>query len=191
MWDYICSLCKHTVSSESSLYWIYYELRNGTAHLYESLMFRDGAGVAGAVNIKATLHSVITALFPLPFGGRTAAQVSYYTGTWCVVCFNPVVWFETTGLDKASTQTLNRPLSGVVFLSVISLPIFVSLWLESGKPAVAFWHDLRVNLCANDCRSWGKDAHSLSSHSVALSPSNPTISVLTRLSLADSRDIRQ
>lgn len=64
---------------------------------------------------------------------------------------------------------------------------------EREEPAVAFWHDLRVNLCANDCGSRGEtlDAHSRSSHSAALSPSKPTVPVLTRLSLAHSGDIRQ
>lgn len=107
---------------------------------------------------------------------------------------SPVVRSETSGLDKSEDDKL---LTAPSLRCCISSLIFASSSAESTakheETAVAFWHDLRVNLCANDCRSWGKtlDAHSLSSHSAALSPSNPTISVLTRLSLADSRDIRQ
>lgn len=164
------------------------------------LMFRRGAGVPGAVIIEAIPSVVGTPLFPLTFSKWTGSQVPHYTGAWCVLRFNPAARSETSGLDKSENDKLLTALSQVLYFAVWFHRWYLPVWGSSvgsaakhEEPAVAFWHDLRVNLCANDCRSWGKtlDAHSLSSHSAALSPSNPTISVLTRLSLADSRDIRQ
>lgn len=164
------------------------------------LMFRRGAGVPGAVIIEPIPSVLATPLFPLTFSKWTESQVPHYPGAWRILRFNPAACSETSGLDKSKDDKLLTALSQVLYFAVWFHCRYLPVWgssVESAakhkEPAVAFWHDLRVNLCANDYRSWGKtlDAHSLSCHSAALSPSSPTISVLTCLSLADSRDIRQ
>lgn len=165
-------------------------------------MFRHGPGVAGADNIKASLSLLCNnGVIPSDIW-RVDTLGSHITQGHDV--YSALIPWLVLRLPAWTTQgwnTLNHPLSGVVFLSVISLPIFVRLWRKSGKRREA-----RGASCGILARpqsqfmcKWLQVMRKGCPFSIlpfccfiSLQPRHfCKLSVLNRLSLADSRDIRQ